>query len=211
MQKEAQIEDNTDVLSMLGLMLIVSIPVIIFNESQFVKQTLHPERLLIGAVVIGVGGGLIVWWKKFRKAEDVETRYRSLVVSTLITALLFPGLALFTNRLLSPFPILPVAVIFEKETIHKMTSETGYHNVKYYTKTYFNYKGKSFYIENIYSPYSGAIQGDTILAPMQRGLYGIYFFKNGIGDRRLRDIDNKKRALHEWLYLKKKAELEKEQ
>ncbi len=162
--------------AVLAVVLFFLFIIVYANEFEYFNRTINARQLVIPAVIVGLCLGVIAGWYYQRRQTDPVVRLQ-IVMACLFAGLIAAPLAgSLSNRLLSPHPTRFQEVDFVKEQpfyssrfgVLKGESQmpTGYY-------LFFYYKDKLRRISLDQSFFEATEEGEPILVPFKKGLWGI--------------------------------------
>ena len=160
------------ILALLGLPFLYAI------EIEYLNRTLHAGRMMMVALIIGLGIGTFLGYRFQKTATDSVGRIRTYAVSIVLSGLVLPLLVGLSNRLLSFYPVQAVRVEFVEESPRYSNRFGILPDERVQANAYFTffYKDQSLYkIQTRQSLLPDAQRGDTVTLPMKKGLWGFEF------------------------------------
>lgn len=150
------------------------------KEFDHFNQTIQAKRLVVPALLIGGGSGLLLGLYLQRSYQDEIVRLRIVMACLFALLILFPLLTSLSNRLLSWHEVRYQEVEFVQERAYfssRFGAIKGDSQMPTGFYLFFYYEGKLRRVSMEQSHFETVEDGDRILIPIKKGLWGVEFIQ----------------------------------
>ncbi len=156
--------------------------VLYVQEFQWFQNYLNPSKMVWGSLLLGLAVGVVLGYRFQKNGEELVDRIQIWTVCIIVAILPMPLLASLTNRLFAEQNAHETKVEFWEEKAHLIgRSPTIYGFIEGNKKNEMGYfifviiDGELVRVKSKTPRFANAVQGDTVVVPIRKGLFNVDF------------------------------------